>query len=324
MEISASGLPFDDIRRLAATAPAGDEAVAEALADRLADLATSPARLGRLGDLALWLARWQGRAEPRVLRPLIAVFACAHGVADMAEGEPGPAARRAMDLTAAGGGAAGQAAQAAGAGLKVFDLAVDQPTPDIRSAPALDEKACAATMAFGMECLAEGPDLLGLGEASGGALTAASALCTALLGGEDGAWIAAEADRQAAEAAAQAHGGGDPLTLLAHLGGRDCAAMAGAILAARHQNTPVLLDGFVSLAAAAVLHALEPGVLDHCAAATSAEDPAQARLIAHLGMRPLLDLRMSARDGAGAAAAIPVLQAAVACALGMARRGQVA
>jgi len=110
----------------------------------------------------------------------------------------------------------------------------------------------------------------------------------------------------------------DPLQVLARLGGREIAAMAGAILAARIRRVPALLDGYVVSAAAAVLHALDETALDHCLAAhVSAERP-HRELLRRLGKTPLLDLGMRLGEGSGAALAAGVVKAAVACHNGMA------
>ena len=94
--------------------------------------------------------------------------------------------------------------------------------------------------------------------------------------------------------------------------------MAGAILAARMRRIPVMLDGYVVSAAALVLHALNPSALDHCLAGHVSAEPAHRALLAHLGKEPLLDLGLRLGEGSGAALAVPLLKAALACHNGMA------
>jgi nicotinate-nucleotide--dimethylbenzimidazole phosphoribosyltransferase len=108
------------------------------------------------------------------------------------------------------------------------------------------------------------------------------------------------------------------LDILARLGGHEIAAMCGAVIAARMARTPVLLDGFVSTAAAAVLHAMDAQALDHCLVAHVSAEPGHRRLLARLGKAPLLDLNMRLGEGSGAALALNILKAAVACHAGMA------
>jgi nicotinate-nucleotide--dimethylbenzimidazole phosphoribosyltransferase len=98
--------------------------------------------------------------------------------------------------------------------------------------------------------------------------------------------------------------------------------MAGAIVAARHARVPVLLDGYVASAAAAVLHALDPHALDHCLAAHRSAEPAHGRLLERLGKRPLLDLGMRLGEATGAALAAALVKTAAAIHAGMATFGE--
>ena len=111
---------------------------------------------------------------------------------------------------------------------------------------------------------------------------------------------------------------GDPLTVLAALGGREIAAMAGAIARARVDRIPVILDGFICAAAAAVLAETEPGALDHCVAGHVSAEAAHGRLLGELGLMPILSLGLRLGEGSGAALAVSILKSAVACHSGMA------
>ncbi len=274
----ASPQPFDDIRRLITTMPGPDEEAVEAVRARDRRLTKPAGSLGRLEWLAEWLAAWQGRASPSVDRPLVCVFAGSHGVtAKGVSAFPDSVNRQMLENFAAGGAAINQICAAYGLGFKVFDLAIDMPTGDITETDAMDEKSCVATMAFGMEAIAGGTDLIAIGEMGIGNTTCAAAIFTALYGGPAEHWVGrgtglddAGLRRKiaAVDAALARHGAGlkDPLEVLRRLGGREIAAMAGAILAARLQRIPVILDGYVAAAAAAILHAIHPATLDHCIA----------------------------------------------------------
>ncbi|RUT83400.1 nicotinate-nucleotide--dimethylbenzimidazole phosphoribosyltransferase, partial [Mesorhizobium sp. USDA-HM6] len=136
------------------------------------------------------LAAWSGRAPPAVNRPLVAIFAGNHGAVRHAiSPRPVSATADAVELCAAGGAAINQVCIANDLGLKVFDLALDIPTGDITEEAALDERGCAATMAFGMEAVAGGADLLCLGDLGVGNSTIAAALCAALFGGKGADWV---------------------------------------------------------------------------------------------------------------------------------------
>ncbi|VFU10891.1 Nicotinate-nucleotide--dimethylbenzimidazole phosphoribosyltransferase (fragment) [Methylocella tundrae] len=214
--------------------------------------------------------------------------------------------------------------RAFGLGLKVFDLALDIPTKDITQEPAMEAAAAAATFAFGMEAIAGEVDLLCIGEMGIGNTTIAAAIYHGLYGGVAEDWVgrgtgvddgALTRKIAAVKAAVALHGPflDDPLELMRRLGGREIAAMAGAIVAARMQNIPVVLDGYVACAAAAILHALDPRALDHCLAGHVSAEGAHGEVLRRLGKKPLLDLGMRLGEGSGAALAVGVIKAALAC-----------
>jgi nicotinate-nucleotide--dimethylbenzimidazole phosphoribosyltransferase len=330
---AATGLPFDDIRALLRTLPEPQQHAAAEAAARNSQLFKAEGSLGRLEEIGHWLASWQTGGVPEVTRPLVALFATTHGVAEHAGGTvPKAETTRLLETAAAGGAAINQICVVHELGLKVFDLAIERPTPDITQAEALPEADCAATMAFGMEAIAGGTDLLVLGDLALGNKVIAASLCHALYGGAAEDWVCAEPGDSAASkahaaeivrAASAFHGEiRDPLEVLRRLGGREFMAIAGAILAARHQYIPVLLDGYVACAAAAVLHAMNPAVLDHCLAAHVEPDAAHARLLERLGKTPLLELGITMGEGVGAALAVGLVKAAAQCHAGMATREQ--
>jgi nicotinate-nucleotide--dimethylbenzimidazole phosphoribosyltransferase len=325
----SSPRPFDDIRTLLKGMPAPDATAFAAARERQAQLTKPAGSLGRLEEIAEFLASWQG-GPPHVDAPLVAVFAGNHGV--VAQGvSPFPASvTQAMVANFTTGGAAiNQICKTFDISLKVYELALEQPTGDITREPALDERDCAATMAFGMEALASEPDLLCLGEMGIGNTTSAAAIGHALYGGQAEDWVGRgtgvddaglkrKADAVRAAVALHRDYLSDPLEVLRRLGGREIAAIAGAILAARTQRVPVLLDGFVVGAAAAVLHALNSSALDHCLAAHVSAENAHAEVLRRLGKTPLLNLGMRLGEGSGAALAVGIVRAAVACHNGMA------
>ncbi|MCJ2021234.1 nicotinate-nucleotide--dimethylbenzimidazole phosphoribosyltransferase [Methylobacterium sp. E-065] len=326
--------PFDDIRNLLKAMPGPDQEAQEAVAARDATLTKPAGSLGRLENLVAWLAAWQGKALPSFDRPLVCVFAGSHGVTRRGVSAfPDAVNRQMLDNFAAGGAAINQICAAYGLGFKVFDLALDMPTGDITEGPALDERATVATMAFGMEAVAAGTDCLGIGEMGIGNTTVAAALYAALFGGDPAHWVGhgTGVDRDglsrkvAAVEAALAHHAGhldDPLQVLARLGGREIAAMAGAILAARLQRIPVVIDGYVATAAAAVLHAADPTALDHCLAGHISAEGVHAEVLERLGLLPLLALGMRLGEASGAGMAMGLLKGALACHTGMATFAQ--
>lgn len=332
--MALTALPFDDFRDLINLVPGPDRAAVAAVKARDGQLTKPPGSLGRLEEIVEWLAAWQGKAPPAVTRPLVAVFAANHGVAARGVSAfPAAVTRQMVENFAAGGAAINQICAASDIGLKVFELALDYPTPDIVEADAFDEAGCAATMAFGMESVAGGTDLLCLGEMGIANTTVAAALFHALFGAEAGDWVGpgtgvggeALARKVDAVRAAVARLDGktdDPLEVLRRLGGREIAAMAGAILAARYQKIPVIIDGFVVTAAAAVLWAANPATIEHCLFAHCSAEWAHARVLEAMGKKPLLDLGMRLGEGSGAAIAAGIVKSAAQIHAGMATFAQ--
>ncbi len=322
MRDTETGLPFDDIRALIKQMPGPDEDAARAARDRDAQLTKPPGALGRLETIAEWLAAWQGRHPGKVDRPVTAVFAGNHGV--VAQGvAPYPQAVTAQMVAnfQAGGAAVNQICDTFDIGLKVFELALEIPTRDITQDAALDEADCAATIAYGMEAISGGCDLLCIGEMGIGNTTIGAAIAYGLYGGKAADWTGPGTGLDAAgvahkaqvvERAVALHKAhlGDPLEVLRRLGGREIAAMAGAILAARLERVPVIVDGYIATAAAAVLHAMDASALDHCLAAHCSAEPAHRLLLDRIGLEPLLDLGMRLGEGSGAALAAGLVKAA--------------
>ena len=311
-----TGLPFDDFRALIKALPGPDEAARARAAARSATLSAQGPALGRLGEIAGWLAAWTGR-DPQVLRPLVALFAGTHGGVDGSRQET----QAMVEHAAAGGAMVCQLCAANDLGLKVFDLALHLPVGDIAVEPALDERGCAATMAFGMEAIAGGVDLVCVGAIGVGGERSAAALMAALHGGAPSDWTDARTAGSVGQALAT-HAGHlkDPLEALRRLGGRELAAIAGAILAARMEKVPVILDGYASLAAAAVLKAAEPSALEHCLLGHVSAAPGMARAADALGLKPLVDLALGDGEGAGAALAAGIVRNAALVHSGMALR----
>jgi nicotinate-nucleotide--dimethylbenzimidazole phosphoribosyltransferase len=293
---------------------------------------TKPAgSLGRLEQIAAHMAAWQGRHPPTLERPAILVFAGNHGVAARGvSAYPSEVTAQMVANFTAGGAAINQLARNAGARLIVTPLELDRPTADFTQGPAMTEAETLAALQAGMAAVPADADLVAVGEMGIGNTTSAAALAAALFGG-DSEWVGPGTGvdaggllrkRKVVEAAVALHRSDDPWACLIRLGGRELAAIAGAVLQARRQRTPVLLDGYVATAAAAVLERARPGTLDHCLAAHRSAEPAHGRLLDRLGLPPLLDLGLRLGEASGAALAICLVRAAIACHTDMATFAQ--
>lgn len=308
-----TGLPFDDFRNLIKTLPGPDENARSRAAARNVTLSAQGPSLGRLGEIAEWLAAWTGR-DPAVTRPLVSLFAGTYAGVVMSHEKT----QAMVEHAAAGGAMICQLCAANDLGLKIFDLALHIPVGDITNTAALDERGCAATMAFGMEAIAGGVDLVCVGSLGVGGSMSAAALMAALHGGPASEWGKEHA--AAVEQALAHHQGNlkDPLEALRRLGGREIAAMTGTILAARMEKIPVILDGYASVAAAAVLKAIEPTAIDHCLLGHVSTQNGMRKAATTLGLIPLLDLSLGDGEGAGAALAAGLVKNAASVHSGMA------
>ena len=321
---------LDALRDRCRALPAGDDMAAQAAAARQDALTKPPGSLGRLEELAIWLARWQGRAAPRLDKVEILIFAGSHGVsAHGISAFPAAVTAQMVANFEAGGAAINQISKVAGASLKVHPLAVETLTNDFTQGPALSEAEFLDFAARGYEAVDADADLICLGEMGIGNTTVAAALCLGLYGGSGADWVGRGTGVDDAGLARKAEVIGravevnrdrldDPLTLLAALGGREFAAMFGAALACRIKPVPLLIDGFIATAALAPLAALNDDGLAHGICAHVSAEKAHAELLARLGKRPLLDLAMRLGEGSGAGIAINIARAAIACHNGMA------
>lgn len=320
---------FDALRAVCLDLPEGHSGVAAELARREATLTKPPGSLGRLEEVVAWLGHWQGRNPPSLDRVEIVVFAGNHGVtAQGVSAFPSEVTAQMVANFAQGGAAINQLAREAGAELRVVALSLETPTADFTKSPAMTEAEFLEAVEAGYEDISSEAGLIVLGEMGIGNTTAAAALSGALFGG--GARFAGTGTgvddqglarkRAAIETAHARHQDtfGDPLRAAAALGGRELAAILGACLAARHRRVPVLIDGIVSTAAVAPLKVLRADALDHTLAGHMSAEAGHRLLLQELGMKPLLDLGMRLGEGSGAAVAVLLLRAALACHTGMA------
>jgi nicotinate-nucleotide--dimethylbenzimidazole phosphoribosyltransferase len=320
---------IDDLRRLCTQLPEGNAEASAAARWRQDTLTKPPGSLGRLEDLAAHLAHWQGRVRPSLDCVRVLIFAGSHGVtARSVSAYPSEVTAQMVANFAAGGAAINQLAKAVGAELTVIPLTIDHPTEDFTRGPAMDEPAFLNAVRTGFDAVAAEADLVCLGEMGIGNTTAAAALSAALFGGRGRDWVGRGTGiddaglarkAEAVDAALDLHGHAltDPLEAARRVGGRELAALLGAVLAARLKGIPVLLDGFVATAAVAPLHRLSPGGLAHALAGHVSAEAQHRRLLTLLGLTPILDLGMRLGEASGACLAVSVLRAAVACHNGM-------
>ena len=304
--------------------PSVDETAIERARARQGQLTKPPGSLGRLEDLACWMAGWQGVEKPRADKVQVIVFAGNHGVT--ARGVSAFPAEVTVQMVAnfeAGGAAINALCNVFGHDMQVVPLELDRPTHDFTQEAAMSEADCLAALNAGAASVDGRADIMVFGEMGIGNTTSASALAAAVFGGSGADWAGAGTGHSPAGIALKAqvvdealalHEGhlDTPFEILRRLGGREIAAIAGAVAAARAKRIPVVIDGFIASAAAGVLMPGNENALAHCVAGHVSAEGAHKAMLTKMGLHPLLDLGMRLGEGSGAALGVQVLKAAVA------------
>lgn len=302
---SPSLLPFDDIRALVDQMPEFDVNAANVFATQI------PQFGGRVSEVGGWMAGWQAQIRPTMRRPVVALFAASHAVApDLADGLQ---VKQVVDLVStvqARSGPVAGVCERAELGLKVFELAPELPVADFSRGAAMQENDCAATIAYGMEATTDGCDFLVVRAIAAGEQASITAMTMALLG-EDVSLtkLRSAPEIEIAARALKTHKSclKSPLELLRRLGGREAAAVAGAIVAARLQRVPVVLDGSLAVCVALLLESLRAGSSDHCMVSCTDMHPDSTRLCNAVGRPLLLAGRYEGYDGTSGALAASVV-----------------
>ncbi|MEL7048147.1 MAG: nicotinate-nucleotide--dimethylbenzimidazole phosphoribosyltransferase [Pseudomonadota bacterium] len=316
--------------------PKASEAWRGMASNRQKILTKPPGSLGRLEDLAVFMAGWGHQPPPACQNMTCVVFAGNHGVTYQAISPyPASVTSEMVKNFEKGGAAINALAAAHNIRLDVKAIHLDVPTGDISMVPAMTESEVLSAMYAGSSMIVDNLDLLIVGEMGIGNSTIAAALCAATFGGMGKDWVgpgtgldavgvANKADvvdralarmRQAigipATTIGQPAASRSALDVMAQIGGRETCAIAGAVLTARVKRIPVMLDGFITTAAVAPLFAENPDVVDHLLSGHVSAEPAHARLLARLGLTPILDLGMRLGEGTGGVLAAGVVRAAV-------------
>jgi nicotinate-nucleotide--dimethylbenzimidazole phosphoribosyltransferase len=330
-----------DLERLVMAIVEPDPGLARIARARLGSLTKPPGSLGRLEELAMRLVRITGRAMPRIDDPVIFTLAGDHGVvAAGVSAYPQAVTAQMLENFARGGAGVNVLARHVGARVVVADLGVASAvatlpgvvqrrvapgTRDMTRGPAMTREEALEAIEVGAALVAEaGPDCVGTGEMGIGNTTAASALTAVLTGAEpalvtgrgtgvdDAGWARKVAAIRQALAVSRPDPG-DPLGVLAAVGGLEIAGLVGVVLAGAARRLPVVLDGFIATAAALVAVRLAPPAGAYLVAAHRSAEPGHAQLLQALGLEPCLDLGMRLGEGTGAALGIGLLRAALAC-----------
>lgn len=317
-------LRIADFERALANLTDPDETAIAAARARQAQLTKPAGSLGRLEDLAIFFAGWQGREKPVIERGRVVVFASNHGVtAHGVSAFPPAVTAQMVENFAAGGAAINALAGAAGLDFHVVPIELERPTEDFTSAPAMSVEECLAALSIGAAAVNGRLGLLVVGEMGIGNTTPAAALAARSFGGGPAEWVghgtgvdSEGVARKAAvvQRALEFHKAApsSAFETLRRVGGREIAAIAGAVLRARQLCIPVVLDGFITCAAVAPLAVDQPEIIAHCIAGHCSAEQGHERLLEALGLDPLLRLGMRLGEGSGAAVAVNIIRSALA------------
>lgn len=297
---------------------------AEAAASVYQDQLTKPSgSLGMLEELAVFLAGWQNSERPVIETAQAIIFAGNHGICEQGVNPyPQEVTQLMVSNFENGGAAMNQLCTLSGAELTVKPLSLDSPTQDFTQTKAMSMTELLDAMSAGIKSVNRSANIVLLGEMGIGNSTVSSALAASIFGGRVSDWVGVGtgSDKKGVahkigiiEEGIAKHGLCSDLSAILAFGGREQAAICGAILAARSASIPVLLDGFICTAAAAPLYAMSSSLLDHCLVGHKSAEPGHQKLLQLMNKKPILDLNMRLGEGTGAALALGILKAAVAC-----------
>jgi len=320
---------FADLRDRLKKLPAPDHHSLNIAREKEPTLTKPLGALGRLEEISAWVSAWQGTHPPQMTNLQARIFAGNHGIANQGvSAYPSQVTQQMVTNFKTGGAAVNQLCRTFGVSLKVIPIDLENPTKDFSIQPAMTESECVKAINIGINSIDSGADIICLGEMGIGNSTAAAALCHSMYGKTARSWVGVGSgidkktfDRKITlvKTAVRAHSPyiNDGLDALARLGGRELAAITGATFAARLKRIPVLLDGFISTSAAAVLEINQKDALDHCLVSHKSSEPGHEGLLKLIKKSPLLDLGLRLGEASGAVLSVSLLKAAVNCHNGM-------
>ncbi len=286
--------------------------------------------LGMLEHIAAFMCGWQETLTPRTQNAYTLIFAGNHGVvAQGVSAFPATVTAQMVMNFEAGGAAINQLCKAIPSHLIVTPISLETPTHDITIQPAMSMAECCIAFEIGMNAVPKNADIIVIGEMGIGNTTPAAAIAQYLCNGTSSEFVGRGTGIDEAQwhnkceivanaIARHQSNIATPLELLSCLGGRELAAMAGAVYQARLQRTPVILDGYVATSAAATLKLTQKTALDHCLAGHCSVEQGHIKLLNLLELAPILNLNMRLGEGSGAQIALSIVRAALACLNGMA------
>ncbi len=305
------------------TIPQFDHITANKAIDLQKQLTKPVGSLGKLEEIAIWMAGWQKKIKPTIKNPYCLIFAGNHGISNKGvSAYPSEVTSQMVENFKKGGAAINQLCKLAKIKLMVIPIDLDKPTMDFSECKAMSEDEVLSFMQLGFDSIPSSCDLLVLGEMGISNTTSATSISCALFNepvdlmtgigtGIDKIQLANKI--KIIDKALRLHGKKfkDPVSILSCYGGKEIAAIAGSVISARMKSIPVLLDGFITTAAASTLIRFKEDILDHCLVSHLSAEPGHVRILNNLKKEPILDLNLRLGEGSGAAIASLILKAAL-------------
>jgi len=303
--------------------PLFDEVIANGARKLQNELTKPPGSLGKLEEYAIWMAGWQKKKKPTMNNFQCIVFAANHGVANKGvSAYPSEVTSQMVQNFKKGGAAINQLCNLANVKLSVIPIDLKNPTKDFSEEKSMKYDETISAMELGFNSVSKGCDLLILGEMGISNTTAATAISCALFNGSTEKWtgLGTGISKEKLKKKISVIKNGLKLhgkkfesveKILSAFGGREMAAIAGSVIAARVIGIPVLLDGFISTASAATLTIFKKNFLDHCLISHLSSEPGHKGILSHLKKEPILDLNLRLGEGSGGVVAALIIRSAL-------------
>ena len=314
-----------DIFNLVDSAPTWSKELKEKAVERQKNLLKPANSLGRLEDIAVFLSSWGKKTMKDMEKISTIVFAGNHGVCRQSVNPfPQEVTFQMVETFKLGKAAINKICESNEINLEVIPIDLEKPTADISIGRAMDETEFIKSFNIGLRAVSENMDLITLGEMGIGNTTIASALCYYFFNNDVSSWVGpgtgSNQDQvihkgKIIERAVKTNRPDivRPLDAGVSLGGREQAAICGAVVAAKHYSVPVILDGFICTAAVLPIFFERKDILDHCLIGHCSKEPGHQLLLKMLNKKPILRLDMALGEGSGAALATSIVKAAFKC-----------
>ena len=319
---------FSDIIQTIKNLPSSSLSQKNKARDYQLTLTKPPGSLGLLEELAIDLCGWQNKLFPELKNVKTLIFAGNHGVCDQSVNAfPQSVTQQMVSNFQNGGAAINQLCKVAGSDLQVIPIDLENPTKDITKDSAMKETEFLACINIGINSIDKNSNIIILGEMGIGNSTIAAAINYACFGGSIIDWVGMgtstsnsilEHKVSVIEKATSINRSQNPIEILMNLGGKEQAAIFGAVMACRVMKIPVIIDGYICSSSIAPLYLLNDIAIENCIFSHYSREKGHKKLLSIMGKKAILDLDLCLGEGTGAVLALNIIRSSIACHNGMA------